>query len=94
MIKCNDNTVEILTLNFHEDPGHAWVEVPMEIINKLGIADKISSYSYMCSGRAYLEEDCDAAVLFDALDARAMPWTTKRLYREFTPIREFARFSA
>ena len=51
---------------FHCDPGHGWLAVPLAEIRKLGIADKISSYSYMSGGMAYLEEDCDAPVFIKA----------------------------
>jgi hypothetical protein len=50
------------TYRFIEDPGHGWLEVPVTELQALGIADKISGYSYVSrDGRtAYLEEDCDA----------------------------------
>jgi hypothetical protein len=57
---------------FHSDPGHGWLEVPMDEIRALGIADQISRYSYMTRDRstAYLEEDCDMARF-----AHARGWT-------------------
>lgn len=53
---------------FHSDPGHAWLEVPMSELRALGIDRKISQYSYRSrDGRlAYLEEDCDAGLFVDA----------------------------
>ena len=36
----------------------------------LGIADKISTYSYMNGSNAFLEEDCDLSVLIGALRER------------------------
>ena len=50
------------------DPGHAWCQVPMAILEELGIKDKITPYSYISwSGKtAYLEEDVDAP-LFKAV---------------------------
>jgi len=48
------------------DGGHAWLSVGIAEIIRLGIADKISSYSYVKGSTAYLEEDCDAAVFIDA----------------------------
>lgn len=44
------------------DPGHAWVKIKKKLLEKLGIADKISSYSYMRGDWAYLEEDSDAGI--------------------------------
>lgn len=46
---------------YFEDPGHAWLRVPL--IEICPIQDKISHYSYMKGKYAYLEEDCDA-ILF------------------------------
>ncbi len=55
------------------DPGHAWLAVPVAEIRRLGIAERISGYSYLGSGwhgydgYALLEEDCDAGVYIDAV---------------------------
>jgi len=55
---------------FYTDPGHGWLEVPLCECRALGIADKISGYSYVqVKGGAawvYLEEDCDAALYMNA----------------------------
>lgn len=59
-----------MTLTFHTDPSHGWVECPITLINKLNIKDKISKYSYRRGDKAFLEEDCDAGVLIDALKAQ------------------------
>ena len=59
-----------LKLNWYADPGHAWLRVEASELITLGIADKVSRYSYM--GRncqyAYLEEDCDAGLYIRARD--------------------------
>lgn len=46
-----------------EDPGHAWLGVPVKELKELGIADKITAYSYLdrTNGIAWLEEDLDLA---------------------------------
>ena len=49
------------------DPGHAWARFPKARLAKLGIADKISSYSYQNGDNAFLEEDCDLYTLINAL---------------------------
>lgn len=49
------------------DPGHGWVKVPKKLLAELGIADKITPYSYMRGDFAYLEEDCDASTFFKAM---------------------------
>ena len=47
---------------FFSDNGHGWLKVPKKLILELGIADKISHYSYERSAYVYLEEDCDFEV--------------------------------
>ena len=49
-----------------EDPGHGWLEVRKSELVELGIAAKISSYSYMKGKMAYLEEDCDMSLFIEA----------------------------
>lgn len=55
------------TFDFISDPGHGWIKCKKDLLNTLGIADKISGYSYMLGDYAYLEEDCDASILCQAL---------------------------
>lgn len=55
----------MLTFIFHTDPSHGWLEVDLELVRKYNL--KISRYSYVNCGKAYLEEDCDAGKLLDAL---------------------------
>lgn len=54
--------------NYFQDPGHGWVRVKMNELIELGIADKISSYSYVsASGKSvYLEEDLDLSTFLSA----------------------------
>lgn len=57
------------TFDFISDPGHAWLKVPHALLVELGIADKISQYSYTRGAFAYLEEDCDASHFIAAMKA-------------------------
>ena len=45
----------------HSDPAHGWLEVTIAELEALGIADRISGYSYQSRDgtMAYLEEDGD-----------------------------------
>ena len=52
------------------DPGHAWARFPKARLVKLGIADKITPYSYQNGSNAFLEEDCDLSTLMAALKAK------------------------
>ena len=53
-------------LTFHADPSHAWLAVPLNALEDLGITEKISRYSYKGKRLAYLEEDCDVRVFIEA----------------------------
>ena len=50
------------TYTFYEDPGHGWLAVPLGNLVELGVADKITGYSYLIGDMAYLEEDWDMSV--------------------------------
>ena len=52
---------------YHQDPGHGWLEVPLQELLALGIQQQITSHSHMQVGKAYLEEDCDMPVFLGAL---------------------------
>jgi hypothetical protein len=56
-----------ITIQIFEDPGHGWARVPRQRLQRLGIADQISTYSYQNGANAFLEEDCDLGVLIAAL---------------------------
>lgn len=45
------------TYTFVNDPGHAWLKVPLKLALQV---PGISTYSYVGKAHAYLEEDCDA----------------------------------
>ncbi len=52
------------------DPGHGWLKVPKKLLVELGIADKITPYSYMRGDFAYLEEDQDLSTFMEAMAAQ------------------------
>ena len=58
------------TYKLHTDPGHGWLAVRRKELVELGIADKITRYSYVKGETAYLEEDCDLATFFTAYRAK------------------------
>ena len=77
---------------FHEDPGHGWLEVPMEDLRELGVVGKITSCSYRKGDTAYLEEDLDCSTFAKA--AKAAGWTIKPqwVHEDPTPIRGYRMF--
>lgn len=78
----------------HGDPGHAWVAAPRALLEKLGVLDKVSSYSYQRGKTVYLEEDCDAMLLIDALRARGIePTFDERHIDTASRVRSYQHFS-
>ncbi len=51
---------------FYVDPGHGWMAVKVQELLELAIITRISPYSYVRGATVYLEEDCDAALFFNA----------------------------
>ena len=83
------------TIQIFADPGHAWARVSKARLVKLGIADKISTYSYQRGANAFLEEDCDLTVLCNALRERGFEvkfkegWTNR-----YSKIRNYDPYTA
>ena len=63
-------SMKSLKLRIFADPGHAWCRFPLARLEALGIADKISAYSYQNGINAFLEEDYDLGILVQALQDR------------------------
>jgi hypothetical protein len=82
-----------MKLRFITDPGHGWLEVPMTMIQTLGIASEISHYSYRYGDMAYLEEDCDAGVFMSAAGAAGITVEIQHQEQDPTPIRRYQRFT-
>lgn len=80
------------TYVYHTDPGHGWFAVKKREIEALGITG-ISCYSYVKGDTVYLEEDCDAALFFNAYRAVfGVDPKYRDSYLERTPIRYYDRF--
>lgn len=58
------------TFNMISDPSHGWLKVPVAELERLGIQDNISTYSYVRGDMAYLEEDCDMTTFLNARKER------------------------
>jgi hypothetical protein len=56
--------------DYIQDAGHGWVKVPLSLIRELGIAEKITRYSYYNKGQVYLEEDNDTCTFMNAYHER------------------------
>ena len=66
------STATTVYYTYHTDPGHGWLEVGVDELILLGIGEKISSYSYINGGKAYLEEDCDMELFMNAMEAKGV----------------------
>lgn len=81
------------TIICYSDPSHGWGKVRRDVLVNLGIADKISRYSYQRGDYAYLEEDCDLTTLCMALNERdtRVKFVEKRSNRD-SKIRSYERY--
>lgn len=79
---------------YHQDPSHGWVEVPMAELRALGIAGRISPWSYRDDETAYLEEDDDASLFLDTMCARGTPAELVVLRHEYSPVRNYLPYRA
>jgi len=76
---------------FHQDPGHGWLCVKISELEALGIADKITGFSYMRKQSAYLEEDQDMTTYQNALKERGIELETVngKIFNKDHPIKRF-----
>ena len=80
----------------YSDGGHGWLKVPLKDLIKLGILEKITSYSYHRGDFVYLEEDQDVSTFFNEYEKfygvkplnKAMPQSNKQ-----SRIRNYASFN-
>ena len=56
-----------MKFDFFTDPGHGWVKVKRTLIEKLGLDDKITHFSYVRGDYVYLEEDLDLTTFMKAM---------------------------
>jgi hypothetical protein len=86
--------MKTLEINFMADPSHGWGEIPLDLIQELGISGQISRYSYRRGDNAYLEEDCDLALFMQK--AKEKGWIIKFFedhINDDSPIRSYQRFT-
>jgi len=84
-----------MKIKFYEDPGHGWGAVKRSLLIELGIADKITQFSYQNGDTVYLEEDCDLGLFIDTLRSKGESVDyKKRTYYNRCPIRSYERYQA
>ena len=73
---------------FHTDPGHGWLEVSVSAAESVGLTPAdFSPYSFRKYNTLFLEEDCDAPKLLNAMKALGLEFGTIERYLENTFIR-------
>lgn len=82
-------------IKIYTDPGHGWGAVKRQVLIDLGIADRISHFSYQKGQTVYLEEDCDLPVLTTALSTKGV-WIehTEKHTDNRSPIRSYESYHA
>jgi len=80
------------TYTFHTDPGHGWLAVKRQELEKLGLLKEISPYSYQRGQTVYLEEDSDANTFIKALEANGIEFKYKESYQERSPVRSYDNY--
>ena len=79
---------------FHSDSGHGWLAVKRGEVEKLGIADKITTFSYQKGKTVYLEEDTDLSTFKTAMEATGVTLEIKEAKPvKRSNIRGFGRFT-
>lgn len=84
--------MKVYTYTFTNDPGHAWMRVPLEKALKV---PGISTYSYVSrKGRyAYLEEDCDAPLYLKTMHPEGNFKIKERVLKGYARIRNLPHYS-
>jgi hypothetical protein len=91
----------VITLTYHQDPGHGWIETTMRELVRVGLTDAVSRFSYIdrsvsedpLDAIVYLEEDCDAT-LFLSLLRTTEAVKLRNVYSEVTGIRNLPAYDA
>lgn len=84
-----------MKITVYTDPGHGWGAIKRHDLNALGIADKVSRYSYQRGQTVYLEEDCDLSLLIHALRQKGdEPVFIEKHTDRRSPIRSYETYRA
>jgi hypothetical protein len=76
---------------YHSDSSHGWYSVKAIELDKAGVSNKISSYSYKRGQTVYLEEDLDAGTFFNAVGKERLN-VVSGSYKECSPIRNYQSY--
>lgn len=85
-----------ITVNYYTDSSHGWIAVKRQLLQRLNLLEKISSYSYTKGKTVYLEEDRDATLFLDTAKQHSIRITVKGPSRHKNarhPIRSYDRYT-
>ena len=92
------------TFTFHQDGGHGYIEVGLDLLQYLGIDQNISGYSYitgqnqgqLINKRVFLEEAQDPSLFMYAFEAieKKRPFLITKSYEGLAPCRRYDRYPA
>ena len=87
-------TTKKVVRKFHQDGGHGWLCVKIAELEALGIADKITGFSFMRKQSAYLEEDNDLTTYINALKSRGyeLEQVDGKIFDKDHPIKRFQSY--
>lgn len=86
-----------MSYTIYADAGHAWLKVKKSELFAMGIADKITPFSYQYGEYAYLEEDCDLSTFAEAYGVEKWQAIKNKIplkMSEFSRIRTYASYTA
>ncbi|MDO4644041.1 MAG: hypothetical protein Q4A74_09395 [Cardiobacteriaceae bacterium] len=81
-----------MTYTKYNDAGHGWLEVPISELKRLNIADKISGFSYRDGDTAFLEEDDDLSLFWEAKEERGESLEINHIFSNYSPVRAYAGY--
>ena len=79
--------------NFHNDGGHGWLAVKLDLLDHLGLIDRITPFSYIKGKTAYLEEDCDGSLFAATFRQKFGEFQTTSMYYDKSPVRSYSRYT-
>jgi hypothetical protein len=74
------------------DNAHGWLQVPLEIIDSLGLVDQISAFSQIKDDTVYLDEKTDGKEFLSKLGEQNVKITSSR-YHGVSRIRYYQMYS-
>ena len=73
---------KVITVTHIDNCSHGYYSISKKDVELLGIVDQISGCSGLTLTRAYLEEDCDAALIHEKISKMGIKFKNKHCYNE------------